>query len=126
MWRKEYLINLRECQKIQMKDDNRRVISVRNVVLIEEDKVPRFYWRMGLVGRLIYRKDGTTRGAVVRVSKTCREISRLVNTLYPVKNIENKKKEMNDASETIVTRNRSRRKAAVIGVIKRLFMVGEC
>ena len=33
---------------------------------------------------------------------------------------------MNDASETIVTRNRPRREAAVSGDIKRRFLVGEC
>ena len=33
---------------------------------------------------------------------------------------------MNDASETIVTWNRLRREAAVIGGIKRRFVVGEC
>ena len=37
-WRKEYLVNLRECQKIQMKDDNRQVISVGDVVLISSGK----------------------------------------------------------------------------------------
>ena len=54
---------------------------------------------------LIYRKDGAASGAVVRVSKTRREISRPVNKLYPIGSIENEKKEMNDASETFVTRN---------------------
>ena len=50
-------------------------------MLIEEYKVPRFCWSMGLVERLIYRKDSAARGAVVRVSKTRREISRSVNKL---------------------------------------------
>ena len=95
------MVNLSECQKIQMKDDNRQVISVGDVVLIEEDKVSRFGCRIGLVERLIYGKDGAARGAVVRVSKICREISRPVNKLYPIESIENKKKEMNDASKTI-------------------------
>ena len=100
-WRKEYLVNLRECQKVQMKDDNKQVISVGDVVLVEENKVPRFCWSMGLVvERLIYGKHGAARGAVVRVSKTRREISRSVNKLYPIESIENKKKD--DASETIL------------------------
>ena len=55
-----------------MMDDNRQVISAGYVVLIEEDKVPRFCWRMGLVERLINGKDGAAREAVVRVSKTRR------------------------------------------------------
>ena len=123
------MINLRECQKIQMKDGNRQVISAGDVVLIEEDKVARLCWRMGLLERLINGKDGAARRGVVRgvvVSKRRREISRPVNKLYPVESIENKKKEMNDASETIVTRNRQRREATVIGDIKRRFVVGEC
>ena len=56
-------------------DDNRQVISVGDVVLIEEDKVPRFCWRMGLLDRLINGKDGAAREAVVRVSKTRRKIN---------------------------------------------------
>ena len=72
-----------------MKDDNRQVISVEDVVLIEEDKVPKFCWKMGLVEVLINGKDGAARGAVVRVSKTRREISRPVNKLYPIESIEN-------------------------------------
>ena len=71
-------------------------------MLIEEDEVPRFVWRMGLVKRLIYGKDAAARGAVVRVSKTRREIPRLVSKLHLIESIENKKKEINDASETIV------------------------
>ena len=100
------MVNLREFQKIQMKDNNKQVVSVGDVVIIEKDKVPRFCWRMRLVERLIYGKDGTARGAVVRVFKTCREISRPVNKLYSTESIENKKKEMNDVSETIAARNR--------------------
>ena len=46
---------------IQMNDDNRQVISVGDVVLIEKDKVPRFCWRMGYVERLIYGKYGKAR-----------------------------------------------------------------
>ena len=101
-------------------DDNRQVISIGDVVLIEEDKVPRFCWMIGLVESLIYGKDGAARRAVVRV------ISRAVSKLYPIESIENKKKEMNDTSETIVTRNRPRREAVATENIKRRFVVEEC
>ena len=74
----------------------------------------------------MYGKDGAAKGAVARVSKTRREISRAVNKLYPIESIEDKKQEMNYASETIVTQNRPRREAAVIGDIKRYFAAGEC
>ena len=69
---------------IQMNDDNRQVISVGDVALIEKDKAPRFCWRMRYVERLIYGKYGEARGAVVRVPKIHREISRPVNKLYPI------------------------------------------
>ena len=90
-----------------MKDDNRQMISSGNFVLIEEDKTPRFCWRKGFIERLIYGKDVAARRAVVRISKARREISR--NKLYHIEIIENRKKEMNDVSETIVTRNCPRR-----------------
>ena len=118
------MFNLRECQKIQMKGDNRQVISVRDAVFIEEDKVPRFCSRMEFVERLINGKDGAARGAVVRVNKTRRKISRPVYRLHPVENAANKKKEMNDG--TIVSRNRPIREAAVIGDIKIHFVAVEC
>ena len=47
---------------------------------------------MRLVDRLIYGKDGAATGAVVRIFKTRREISRPVNKLYPIESIENKKR----------------------------------
>ena len=81
---------------------------------------------MGLVEMLIYRKDGAASGAVVRVSKTRREISRPVNKLYLIGSIQNEKKEMNDASETFVTGNHPWREAAVIGDIKKRIVVGKC
>ena len=39
----------------------------------------------------MYGKDGAAKGAVARVSKTRREISRAVNKLYPIESIEDKK-----------------------------------
>ena len=67
-------------------DDNRQVISIGNVALIEEDKVPKFCWTMGMVECLIYGKDDAARRAVVRV------ISKAVSKLYPIESIENEKK----------------------------------
>ena len=70
---------------------------------------------MGLVERLIYGKDCTVRRAIGRVSKTLREISRPVNKQYSIVSIKNEKKEMNDAIETAVTQNHTRREATVTG-----------
>ena len=43
------------------------------------------------------------------------EISRPVNKQYSIVSIKNEKKEMNDAIETAVTQNHTRREATVIG-----------
>ena len=64
------------------------------------------------------------RGAVVRVSKTNRDISRPVNKLYPIESIG--KKVTIDASETTATQNRPRWEEAVIGDTGRRFVAGKC
>ena len=70
-----------------MKNNYRGVINA-------EDKVQRFCWSMGLVKRLIYGKDGTARGAVVRVSKRCREISRTKTSCTLLKLVKIRKKRL--------------------------------
>ena len=37
--------------------------------MTEEGKLPIFFWRIGLLERLIYGKDGAAMGAVVRAFK---------------------------------------------------------
>ena len=47
-------------------------ISVGYVVLIQEDKVPRMQWLMGVVKDLIKGRDGVVRSAIIRTSKGIR------------------------------------------------------
>ena len=70
-----------------MKNDNRRVFKA-------EDKVSKFCWSTGLVERLIYGKDGAARGAVVRVSKRYREISREKTSCTLLKLVKIRKKRL--------------------------------
>ena len=46
--------------------------------------------------------------------------------MCPIQNIKNKKKELNDASKTIVAQNYTRREAVAIGDFKRRIVTGEC
>ena len=73
-WRKEYLTELREFQK------NRNIIpakqaKVGDIVLIEEEGLPRCRWRMGKVHELITSKDGYVRGCRLQVYNENRRAS---------------------------------------------------
>ena len=102
-WRTEYLVGLRERHKLQNR--NQVVIGKGDVVLIEEDKVKRGFWKIGRVEQLIIGKDGVVRGAKVRklVKGKPDYISRPVQKLYPLElfvNSEPEKKGKNDTCGT--------------------------
>ena len=78
------MVNLREHQKIMSPNENRCKIELNDVVIVEEELVPRSAWRLGKVEGLIKGDDGQIRGAKVKVAKTKRVIQRPVNKLYPV------------------------------------------
>ena len=56
-WKKEYLINLRENQKIVTPNSNQPIINNNDIVLISEEKLPRSAWRIGVVEELVLGKD---------------------------------------------------------------------
>lgn len=53
------------------------MIEVNDVIITEEDKIPRSAWSLGNVEESIKRDDGQARRAEVKVSKT--------NELYSIK-----------------------------------------
>ena len=88
-WRKEYLVNLREYHRINCNKKNRPSIQLNDVVIIEDERRPRSSWRLAKVENLIESNDKQIRGAVVRVSKTNKLLSRPVNKLYLVERFYN-------------------------------------
>ena len=64
-WKKEYLVNLRECHR--MKKSTPNVVEKGEVVLIHEDGAKRLTWKMGIVENLITGKDGEVRGVSIQV-----------------------------------------------------------
>ena len=40
-WRKEYLVNLREYQKIKHPHKHQQIVNVKDIVIVQEDKMPR-------------------------------------------------------------------------------------
>ena len=65
-WKHEYLTELREHQRCNNKLPVRQA-KIGDIVLIEEELIPRCRWRMGKVEELICSKDGYVRGCKLRV-----------------------------------------------------------
>ena len=82
-WRKEYVTNLREQQRIS-KQRYSSAIKINDIVIIYEDKQPRQQWKLGRVLALIQGRDKKVRGAEVKVGKSGAIIRRPVNRLYPI------------------------------------------
>ncbi len=61
--------------------------AVGDIVVVHEENLPRWLWRLGKVERLIPGRDGRIRGATVRLSSEGRQHSllrRAVQLLYPL------------------------------------------
>ncbi|XP_053403147.1 uncharacterized protein LOC128558271 [Mercenaria mercenaria] len=85
IWKKEYLISLRERTQSELKSHRVQSSfkpSVGDVVLIKDD-LPRGLSKMGKVIKLIMSNDGQYRSAKVNLSNG-RTIGRTLNHLYPV------------------------------------------
>ena len=89
---KEYLINLREYQKIKHPNKHQQIVNVKDIVKVQEDKIPRFAWKVGVVEVVIKGADGNIRGEVVRVPRTKSLTKRPVNRLYLIERVQNEPK----------------------------------
>ena len=83
VWHREYLDGLREIRSCRKVGKEAFQIRVGDVVVTEEDSVPRHRWKLGVVVELMEGSDGYVRGAKVKVGKTKNIIRRSVNRLYP-------------------------------------------
>ena len=80
---REYLDGLREIRSCRKAGKGASEVRVGDVVVIEEDVVPRHRCRLGVVVELLESSDGYVRGAKVKVGKTKNLIRRPVNRLHP-------------------------------------------
>ena len=86
-WRHEYVVNLRETQRTSKLNINSLKINVNDIVLVFYEKVPRHFWRIAIVTRVLPSRDSEIRGAIVRIAKTNTILKRPVNKLFAIKNI---------------------------------------
>ena len=85
-WQKEYLVQLRENQKMKTKK-KKLSIEIGDVVLIQEEGVKRNKWPMGIIRDLIFGNDGEVRGALLQKTGgdgTLQTINRPIQKLYPL------------------------------------------
>ena len=84
-WSRGYLLELREIHKLRNNCSSpNRVINIGDIILVQDEKLPRSKWRTGRAKELIYSKDQAVRGALITVSNKdkTRNLRRPINKLY--------------------------------------------
>ena len=85
IWRKEYLLGLRERNQIwhkQARSSTTQTPRIGDVVLIKEN-LPRGQWRVGRINKLIQGRDQVVRSAKVLLPSN-KLLHRTLNQLYPI------------------------------------------
>ena len=113
IWRKDYLLSLREIHKINKTIGNNN-LKVNDIVLIHSQYYPRQSWKMGKITEIMDSRDKKIRW--VKLRSNGQEITRPINKLYPLE-IHNSEKD--NTSET----SRPKRSAAAVGELKRQLMM---
>ena len=85
--RHEYIVNLRETQRTSKLNIDSLKINVNDIVLVIYEKMPRHFWRIVIVMRVLPSRDSEIRGEILRIAKTSSIFKRLVNKLFAVKNL---------------------------------------
>ena len=79
-------MNLRETQRTSKLNIDPLKINVNDIVLAFYEKVPRHFWRIAIVTRVLPSRDSEGRGAIVRTAKTNTILKRPVKKLFVVEN----------------------------------------
>ena len=104
-------MELREHWKNKRSNNSGLYVSVNDIVLLMDDKIPRSKWRIGRIVDIIYGNDGKVRAAIVRTKTDTGRMSNLrrpVNKLIPIEehvhSIDNDKDGIAFVDDTSVTR----------------------
>ena len=81
-----YKVNLRETQQTSKLNINSLKVNVNDIVLVFYEKVPRYFWRIAIVTRILPPRDSEIRIAIVRVAKTKKLLKRRGKKLFTVEN----------------------------------------
>ena len=119
-WRTEYLTELREHQRnTSSKKTMNPPPNVGDIVIIEEEYMPRSFWRVARVIEIHHGADGLCRSASVKLAKTGNIIKRAIKKLYPIERCVENNETSKDKSTNITTNDKKvRRNAAIIADLK--------
>ena len=81
-WRHGNAVNLRETQRTSKVNIYSLKINVNDIVLVFYEKVPRHFWRIVIVTRVLPSRDSEIRGAIVRITKTNTILKRPVKKYF--------------------------------------------
>ena len=85
-WRDGYVVNFCETQRTSKLNINSVKINVNDIVVVFCEKVPRHFWSIAIVTRVLPSRDSQIRRAIVRIAKTNAILKRPVNKLFTVEN----------------------------------------
>ena len=91
-------MNLRETQRTSKLNIDSLKINVNDIVLVFYKKVPRHFWRIAIITRVLPSRDSQVRGAIVRIAKTNTILKRPAKNLFAVENIYDDTNQTNKAS----------------------------
>ena len=63
---------------------NSSKINVNDIVLVYDEKVPRHFWRIAIVTRVLPDRDSEIRGAIMEIAKANTILKRPVNKLFTI------------------------------------------
>ena len=79
-------MNLRETKRTSKLNIDSLKINITDIVLVFYEKVPRHFWKMSIVTRVLRSKDSEIRGVIVRIGKTNTIPKRRISKLFAVEN----------------------------------------
>ena len=79
-------MNLREAQRTSKVNIDSLKINITDIALVFYEKVPRHFWKISIVTRVLPSRDSEIRGAIVRIAKANTILKRPVNKLFTVEN----------------------------------------
>ena len=82
VWQKEYITNLRQFHGVKRVKESSN-IKLNDVLIIQDEKIPRHLWRLGRVVEILKGRDNRIRGAKLKIG-TGSLINRPINRLYPL------------------------------------------
>ena len=132
LWRKMYLINLREYHRVNRQATKGPEIAVGEVVILKNDSTKRLFWRLAIIQELLTGSDGKVRAAVIKIiddQNKSRSLRRSIQHLIPIEvrdcdegsatPISTSSNNDPVSTKEVTTRTRSRRQAAAVGELNR-------